>query len=83
MLILGGRIDNTKASYQGSRGWMKDLHLNGEAISIQDLVQTIMASGYQHHYPLAYGNLTAASLELCGWLGISPLQQETYTDHVR
>ncbi len=83
MLLLGGKIDNTKPSYRGSRGWFKDLTLNGSAISTADLVETIMASGYQHHYPFAYGNLVSAGLELCAWLDIHPLQVETYSEHVR
>ena len=83
MLLLEGRIDNTKPSYRGSRGWFKDLKLNESAISTDDLIQTLMVSGYQHHYPFAYGNLAIAGLEVCGWLGINPLAPETYTHYVR
>ena len=83
MLLLGGRIDNTKPSYRGSRGWFKDLTINESAISTADLIQTLMVSGYQHHYPLAYGNLSQAGLELCGWLNINPLSVESYTTYVR
>jgi hypothetical protein len=83
MLILEGEIDNTKPSYMGSRGWFKNLRLNSESISTVDLVQTIMVSGYQHHYPFAYGNLGEAGLELCGWLGIQPILKEVYTPHLR
>ena len=83
MLILGGEIDNHKPSYMGSRGWLKNLSLNGESISTPDLVQTIMKSGYQHHYPFAYGELSEAALELCGWLGTKPIQKEIYTSYVR
>jgi hypothetical protein len=83
MLLLGGRIDNAKPSYRGSRGWFKDLRLNEEAISTDDLIQTLMVSGYQHHYPFAYGNLTIAGLEICGWLGIEPIKAESYTPYVR
>ena len=82
MLVLEGEIDNTKPSYMGSRGWLTDLRLNGKSVSTADLVQTIMASGYQHHYPFAYGSLSNAGLELCGWLGINPLQTHPYTPFV-
>jgi len=83
MLVLDGRIDNKKPSYMGSRGWLKDLHLNNQTISTSDLVQTLMVSGYQHHYPFSYGNLANAGLELCGWLGIQPVSKEVYTPYVR
>ncbi len=64
MLVLDGAFDNSKASYVGSRGWFRSLRLNGEPVRVRDLVQTLMASGFQHHYPVAYGNLAAPSLEL-------------------
>lgn len=83
MLLLGGRIDNSKPSYRGSRGWFKDLKLNEEATSTSDLIQTLMVTGYQHHYPFAYGNLSNSGQELCGWLGINPLPTESYTNYVR
>jgi hypothetical protein len=83
MLILGGEIENTKPSYKGCRGWFKNLSLNLDKITTKDLVQTIMISGYQHHYPFAYGDLNAAALELCQWLGIEPIQIENYTTYVR
>jgi hypothetical protein len=42
-----------------------------------------MKSGYQHHYPFAYGDLGDAGLELCSWLGIKPVPRENYTPYVR
>jgi hypothetical protein len=83
MLILEGEIDNAKPSYLGSRGWLKNLRLNGEIILTPDLVQTLMVSGYQHHYPFSYGHLGQAGLELCGWLGIKPIAKQIYTAYVR
>lgn len=82
MLVLEGVVDDQKPSYRGSRGWLKDLRLNGREIDLPDLVETLMHSGFQHHYPLAYGRLSAAALELASWLRISPLQKTDYTDHL-
>ena len=83
MLVLNGEINNTKPSYMGSRGWFKDITLNGLRIDTPDLMQTLLVSGYQHHYPFAYGNLTNACLEICGWLRINPIARENYTPYVR
>jgi hypothetical protein len=81
MLVAAGEIDDQKPSYKGSRGWIKDLKLNDNEISLQDFAATIMASGFQHHYPLAYGNLSGAALELAAWLDINPVLKTTYTDY--
>ncbi len=78
MLVLEGVFDNKKPSYKGSRGWLKSLQLNREPISAPDLVETLMSSGYQHHYPVAYGGLGAGALELAAWLGIRPIQAQAY-----
>lgn len=83
MLVLDGVIDNEKSSYVGSRGWFNQLRLNAEPVQTADLVQTLMASGFQHHYPFAYGNLSETSLELCAWLGISPIGIEKYTTYLK
>jgi hypothetical protein len=83
MLILEGDIDPSKASYKGSRGWFKNLQINGQQISTSVLAQTLMTSGYQHHYPLGYGVWTEAALEYCHWQGIQPLAPVPYTTYVK
>jgi hypothetical protein len=42
-----------------------------------------MASGFQHHYPFAYGDFAAAGLELSAWLGITPLPIDRYTPYLK
>ncbi len=82
MLLLSGEMNPGKPSYAGSRGWMENLHLNGEPIQLEDLVQTLMSSGYQHHYPFGYGMLVDAALEYCSWQNIQPIQRRDYTPYL-
>ena len=82
LLVLDGEIDNRKPSYMGSRGWYRKISVAGESATVPELVQTIMVSGYQHHYPLVYGHLTPGALEMAAWLGITPLARQAYTDHL-
>ena len=81
-LILSGEMDNRKESYMGSRGWMKKLRMNGQPIDTATLAQSIMDSGFQHHYPFGYGELSSAGIELCAWLGIRPIQAAPYANHL-
>ena len=83
MLVLDGVIDNQKPSYSGSRGWFCQLRMNAEPLTTADLVQSLMASGFQHHYPFVYGDLSETSLELCAWLGIVPVNVERYTAYLK
>jgi L-fucose isomerase-like protein len=83
LLVLDGVVDNQKAGYVGSRGWYRSLRLNGEPIAVPDLIETLMASGYQHHYPLAYGDLTGPALEMAAWLGMTPIEKVPYTPYLK
>jgi hypothetical protein len=82
LLVLEGAIDNQKSSYVGSRGWYRNIRVGAESASVPEVVQTLMKSGFQHHYPLAYGNLMPAAMEMAAWLGIEPIQKQTYTDYL-
>jgi hypothetical protein len=83
MLVLDGEFDNQKPSYGGSRGWFRNMHINGTPSSVPELIETIMVSGYQHHYPVAYGNLAEASLELAAWLNLKLIQKQAYTPYLK
>lgn len=82
LLVLTGQIDNLKTSYMGSRGWLRDLKLNDAPIALRDLVESLMASSFQHHYPLGYGDLAQASLELASWLGIGMIEAKRYKPYL-
>ena len=83
MLVVSGQIDNKKPSYKGSRGWLMDLRINTQSATVPDLVETLMVSGFQHHYPLAYGDLAEACLELGTLLGIPPITRQVSTTYLK
>ncbi len=83
MLVLDGRIDDEAPPYVGSRGWLTDLRVNGEAVTVPELVQTLMHSHFQHHYPLVYGKYASASLELAAWLNVDPIAVQPYTPYLK
>ena len=78
LLVFEGQIDPSKPSYKGSRGWLKEIHMDGERIGIPALVETLVNCGYQHHYPLAYGGLSPAVSEMAAYLGIPKVDVEPY-----
>ncbi|MGC9397524.1 MAG: hypothetical protein ACP5HM_00125 [Anaerolineae bacterium] len=83
MLVLDGRIADEAPPYVGSRGWLTDLRLNGKAVTVPELVETLMHAHFQHHYPLVYGDFTAASLELAAWLDVAPIAARRYTPYLQ
>ncbi len=81
--VSGKFIGNKKESFCGCRGWMGDLMLNHEKISALDFTNTILASGFEHHYPIAAGNVSDAVTEMNNWLGIKPVKKIAYADYLQ
>lgn len=81
--VTGDFIGNTKASNCGSRGWFKNLQLNGERIGALDFTNTILSSGFEHHYPVAWGDYSAEITEMNKWLGIKPVTKIEYKDYLQ
>ncbi len=81
--LTGSFVGNTKDSNCGSRGWMKDLKLNGKPISALNFTNTILSGGFEHHYPIAWGNLSDEIAEMNKWLGIKPVKEISYENYLQ
>jgi L-fucose isomerase-like protein len=79
VFIAGGSfIDYDKPSYFGSRGWLGDLSMAKEKTSALDMVNTIMAYGFAHHYPLVLGDYEPVLLEIAVWLDMAVMEKCPY-----
>ena len=84
LLQMGGRfLGNTKESVLGSRGWLGNLTINGDAVSSRDLVNTLLTSGFPHHFPIVLGNYTDEIKELAAWLGLTSVKKVPYADYLQ
>ena len=81
--LTGDFIGNTKKSNCGSRGWLHNLKLNDKPIKAIDFTNTILAGGFEHHYPVAIGQYSAILTEMCKWLDIKPLKEIKYADYLQ
>jgi L-fucose isomerase-like protein len=82
LLMSAEVVEGPSRGYAGSRGWLGDLRMNGQPLSIADLVETIAYYGLEHHYPLARGNWTDVFHELAVWAGIDILDRIAYQDYL-
>lgn len=81
---MGGRFQAPgKPSFHGSRGWCEQLTLNGETIGARDLLNTILCTGFQHHFPVILGDYTDEIKEFAAWLGLTPVQKVPYGDYLQ
>jgi L-fucose isomerase-like protein len=73
-VILSGRFgEPSKPSFDGVRGWLRDLHWDGERRSAYGVVAGVLDYRLPHHLAFGEGELTGALRELCLWLGAQPL----------
>jgi len=84
MLHMGGEFMlSDKFSFHGSRGWCGNLTLNGEKISSKDLLNTILTTGFQHHFPLVIGDYTDEIKEFAAWTGLRTIEKIPYADYLQ
>lgn len=67
LFLMTGEIMSGKKGYAGSTGWMNNLRVHGARITISDLINTIAVNRLDHHYPLAYGDLSNELMEFASW----------------
>jgi L-fucose isomerase-like protein len=84
MLLASGELtDRQDRSYDGSRGWVGKLHLNGKPINVKDFINTLMVQKFQHHYPIVSGTAVNELMEFMAWLDIAPIKPVEYQDYMQ
>lgn len=84
LMVTGETLKPEKPSARGTRGWAGHFKLNGEdPISALEFTNTVLVNGFEHHFPLAMGNLSEAVLEFAAWTGIEPLQKVPYRNYLQ
>jgi L-fucose isomerase-like protein len=79
-LMSADVVEGPTRGYEGSRGWLRNLRINGEPSDVSDLIETVAYHGLPHHYPLALGDWGDALRELAAWAGIGLVERIPYRD---
>jgi len=61
------------SGFDGVRGWLEDFSMQGESLSLEDVVNTVMAHGLEHHFILVPGDVSAVLAEFGSWSGMTTL----------
>jgi L-fucose isomerase-like protein len=83
LFILSGEIMPEKKGYAGSGGWMNKLKLNDTDVDIKELINTISVCRVNHHYPAAFGNLTAELNEFAFWKDLKVIEKVPYKKYMQ
>ena len=74
-------IDTGHSGFDGTRGWFGNFTLNGDPIELDDLVNTVIVRGQEHHYAVGQGSYASELAEVAAWLGlrtINPVPKRDY-----
>jgi L-fucose isomerase-like protein len=73
-VIVSGRFgEPSKPSFDGVRGWLRDLYWNGERQDARGVIAGVLDYRLPHHLAFGEGDLTESLREFCAWLGAEPL----------
>ncbi len=78
--FTGKSFGEEKQSWNGSRGWIKDLRFYREPIKAKDLINTILDRGIQHHFPFVMEDAGKYIEEIAFWLGLKRVAKKDYED---
>lgn len=84
LLVLKSEIvEHPSKGFDGTRGWVSKTYLNGEAIDLWDLLNTLTVRGLQHHFAMGQGDLTRELMELAAWTNMRLVEPVPYADHLQ
>ena len=84
LLVLKSEIvEHPSKGFDGTRGWVSKTYLNGEAIDIWDLLNTLTVRGLQHHFAVGQGDMTRELMELAAWTKMRLVEPVPYADYLQ
>ena len=61
------------SGFDGVRGWLDQFSMQGESLTLEDVVNTVMVHGLEHHFILVPGDISAVLAEFGSWSGMKTL----------
>ncbi|HEY8595759.1 MAG TPA: hypothetical protein VIL84_11005 [Devosiaceae bacterium] len=62
-------VEGPSEGFLGARGWLEDFRVNAEPLALQDVIETVLHHGIEHHFVLMTGHHGSAFAELATWTG--------------
>jgi len=82
-LASGKLVEDPDRVHEGTSGWLEDLRILDQSVSALDFVNTVMVSGFEHHFPLAKGDLCYELNEIASWLDLEPIKPVLYRPYLQ
>lgn len=83
IFLFNGEIANNGCSgFTGTRGWIKNINVQDEPISVLDLMDTVLAEGIEHHLVIVEGVCSNALSEFAYWTGSKVIKSSRYKNYL-
>jgi len=70
------------SGFTGCRGWLEQFTMNGTPRSLEDIVNTVMMHGLEHHFILVPGDISDVLAEFGSWTAMHSLLARPMTSHL-
>jgi L-fucose isomerase-like protein len=80
--LTGDVFNDGKKTFNGSRGWVKNLRLYDKPIDVLDLMNTFLVNGLPHHYPMVLKDVGKYIEELAYWKSLKKIRKAAYRDYM-
>ena len=80
IFAVEGKVYASRKGYTGTRGYITDFSSRNHEVSLEDIVETIMSQGVEHHLIIVPGNIEEALHECAVISGITWMDMETYSN---
>ncbi len=74
--------DHEHSGFTGCRGWLDNFIIDGQTLSLEDVVHTVMSHGLEHHFVLVPGNVNSVLSEFSAWCGMQTLDARPMKPHL-
>jgi len=68
--------------FTGCRGWFEQFTINDESVSLNDVVNTVMTHGLEHHFIVVPGDVSSVLAEFGSWTGMQSLGCRPMTSYL-
>ncbi len=72
--------DPERVGFDGDRGWIRNFRHADARVSAQDLLNTILTTGQEHHYGFVQGDVSEELSELAEWMSWREIEPLRYRD---
>lgn len=83
LVLRSDIVERDVKGFDGTRGWFTRFELNQAPIDLNDLMNTIIVRGHEHHFAVGQGNVTNELMECAAWWKMRLIEPVPFRDYLQ